>query len=117
VHEIAILFEAAAALQDFLRFGLILPEIGRGGAGLEAGQLFVGTGRFKDSSANRWRVCRGPRTGASSHRLWACQTLYWDQPRNHEGTKDNLQISCFRVSWQIADPSHLLLYLKFTTVS
>jgi hypothetical protein len=35
--EIAILFEPAAALQDLLRFGLIFPEIGRGGARLEAG--------------------------------------------------------------------------------
>jgi hypothetical protein len=36
-HQLAILLEAAAALQDFLRFGLIFPEIGRGGALLEAG--------------------------------------------------------------------------------
>jgi hypothetical protein len=32
-----VLLEATAALQDLLRFGLILPEIGRGGARLEAG--------------------------------------------------------------------------------
>ena len=36
-HEVVILFETAAALQDFLRFGLILPEVGRGGARREAG--------------------------------------------------------------------------------
>jgi len=35
-HQLAILFETAAALQDFLRFGLVLPEIGGGGAGFEA---------------------------------------------------------------------------------
>jgi hypothetical protein len=32
-----LLLEAPAALQDLLRFGLILPEIWCGGAGLEAG--------------------------------------------------------------------------------
>jgi hypothetical protein len=36
-HQILILFEPAAALQDFLRFGLVLPEVWRGGARLEAG--------------------------------------------------------------------------------
>jgi hypothetical protein len=56
-HQIAILLEPAAALQDLLRFGLVLPEIGRGGARLEAGQLFVGAGDFKDSSADLKRAC------------------------------------------------------------
>jgi hypothetical protein len=56
-HEIAILLHAAAALQRLLRFGLILPELGCGGAGLEAGQLFVESGGFKDSSADRQRAC------------------------------------------------------------
>jgi hypothetical protein len=55
--ELAILFEPAAALQDFLRFGLVFPEIGRGGARLEAGQLFVGLGGFKDNSAGRRLAC------------------------------------------------------------
>ena len=55
--EIAILFEAAAALLRFLRFRLIFPEIGRGGAGFEAGQLFVWSSGFKDSSADRQRAC------------------------------------------------------------
>jgi hypothetical protein len=32
-----LLLEAPAALQDLLRFSLIFPEIGRGGARLEAG--------------------------------------------------------------------------------
>jgi len=55
--EIAILLEAAAALLDSLRFSLIFPEIGRGGAGFEAGQLFVRSSGFKDSSADRRRAC------------------------------------------------------------
>ena len=45
--EIAILLEPPAALQHLLRFGLIFPEIGRGGARLEAGQLFVGRAASK----------------------------------------------------------------------
>ena len=36
-HQIVVLLEAPAALQDLLRFGLIFPEIRRGGARLEAG--------------------------------------------------------------------------------
>ena len=56
-HQIAILFEAAAALQDSLRFGLVFPEIGRSGARLEAGQLVFGAGGFKDSSGDRQRAC------------------------------------------------------------
>jgi len=55
--EVAILLEAAASLLDFLRFSLILPELGRGGAGFEAGQLFVWASGFKDSSADPRRAC------------------------------------------------------------
>jgi hypothetical protein len=33
--EVTLLLEAAAALQDLLRFGLIFPEIGSGGARFE----------------------------------------------------------------------------------
>jgi hypothetical protein len=57
VHQIPIQLETAAALQNFLRFGLVFPEIGRGGAGFEAVQLFFRAGGFKDSSADRRRVC------------------------------------------------------------
>jgi hypothetical protein len=56
-HQIAILFEPAAALQDLLRFGLVFPEVGRGGARLEAVQFFVGAGDLKDSSADPQRAC------------------------------------------------------------
>ena len=66
--QIAVLLEAAAALQHFLRFGLILPEVGRGGARLEAGQLFVGPRGFKDSSADRRRAWRDPRSGEAGLR-------------------------------------------------
>jgi hypothetical protein len=36
-NQLELLLEPAPALQHFLGFGLILPEIGRGGARLEAG--------------------------------------------------------------------------------
>jgi len=55
--QVAVLFQAAAALQYFLGFGLVLPEIGRGGARFEAGQFFLRAGRFKDSSGDRPRAC------------------------------------------------------------
>jgi len=51
-NQIAILLEPSTALQDFLGFGLVFPEIGRGGARLEAVQLVVRAGDFKDSSAD-----------------------------------------------------------------
>ena len=55
--QFAVLFQPAAALQDFLRFGLVFPEIRGGGERFETRQLFVGAGRFKDSSADPQRVC------------------------------------------------------------
>jgi len=51
-HEVAILFEPPAALQDALGFGLVFPEIRRGGARLETCQLFVESSTLKDSSAD-----------------------------------------------------------------
>jgi hypothetical protein len=66
--QIAVLLEAASSLQDFLGVDLIFPEIGRGGARLEAGQLLLRASGFKDSSANRSRVCSGLRSGASGLR-------------------------------------------------
>jgi len=38
--EVAVLLEPAAALEDSLCFGLVFPEIRRGRARLESGQLF-----------------------------------------------------------------------------
>jgi hypothetical protein len=43
-RKLAILLEAAAALENFLGFGLVLPEIGGGGSRFEAGQFIVGAG-------------------------------------------------------------------------
>jgi len=57
LRELAVLFEAAAALQYALRFGLVLPEIRRGGARFEAGQFVRGVRGFKDSSADPQRAC------------------------------------------------------------
>jgi hypothetical protein len=54
-HQVAVLLEPFAALQHLLCFGLVFPEIGRRGFVFEAGQFFVGPGRFKDSSADRPR--------------------------------------------------------------
>jgi hypothetical protein len=56
-RELAILLEPAAALEHLLCFGLVFPEIGGGGARLEAGQFFVGASRLKDSSGDPQRVC------------------------------------------------------------
>ena len=56
-NQLAILLETTAALHHALRGSLVLPEIGRGGFGFEAGQLFVGAGGFKDSSADPQRAC------------------------------------------------------------
>ncbi len=56
-HQLAVLLQAAAALQYFLRFELVFPEVRRGGAGFEAGQFVSGVGGFKDNSANRSPVC------------------------------------------------------------
>jgi hypothetical protein len=55
--QLEILLEPPAALQDLLRLGLIFPEIGRGGARLQAVQFVRGTGGFKDSSADPQRAC------------------------------------------------------------
>ena len=75
-HQIAILFEAAALLHDALRLGLVLPEIGCGGAGFEAGQLFVGACGLKDNSEDLWRAGSGLRNGASTPRRWAWLILH-----------------------------------------
>jgi hypothetical protein len=56
-HEIAILLDPAAPLQDLLRFGLVLPEIRSGGTRLEARQFLVRPSGLKDGSADRWRAC------------------------------------------------------------
>ena len=56
LHQIAILLESPAALQRLLRFGLVLPEIGRGRARFQTIQLFFRVVGFKDSSGDRQHV-------------------------------------------------------------
>jgi hypothetical protein len=56
-EQIAILLEPSATLQDLLRLGLILPEVGCGGARFEARQLLVGSSGFKDSSGGLRHAC------------------------------------------------------------
>jgi hypothetical protein len=60
--------DAAAALEDFLRLDLVVPEIGRRCAGLYLGKLVARTCGFKDSSGDRQRALRDPDTGVISHR-------------------------------------------------
>jgi hypothetical protein len=55
-HQIPILLEPPPALQRLLRFGLVLPEIGRGRARFQTIQLLFGVVGFKDSSGDRQRV-------------------------------------------------------------
>jgi hypothetical protein len=55
--QFAILFQAAATLQYTLRFGLVLPEVWRGGARLETIQFVGWVSGFKDSSTDRQHVC------------------------------------------------------------
>jgi hypothetical protein len=52
-HEIALLLDAAPALQGLLGFDLVFPEIGGCGSRLDAGEFFVGSGCLKDSYADR----------------------------------------------------------------
>jgi hypothetical protein len=64
-REVDVLLEAAAPLQDLLRFGLVLPEVGGRDLVLEPGQLLGGTCGLKDNSAGRRRASRGPGNGGS----------------------------------------------------
>jgi hypothetical protein len=67
--QVPILLEAAAALQQLLRPGLVLPEIRIGNAQLYPGELVGGTRGVKDSSADRPRAWRGPDTGGAARRV------------------------------------------------
>jgi len=49
--------DAAPALEDLLRFGLVAPEIGRTYVLFDIGQLLVEASGFKDASAIRRRAC------------------------------------------------------------
>jgi hypothetical protein len=75
VDQIAILFEALAALQQLLRLRRVLPEIRGRGARFQAGQLVLRTGGFKDSSASPRRGPSGPHSGASDRQRSASGRL------------------------------------------
>jgi len=49
LDQIAFFFEPPAALEHLLRFGLVFPEIGRGGALFELRQLLGRVRGFKDN--------------------------------------------------------------------
>jgi hypothetical protein len=51
--------QAAAALLQLLRFGVVLPEVGIEGFLVDTLELYAMAGRVKDSSADRRRVSPG----------------------------------------------------------
>jgi hypothetical protein len=51
--ELPVFFETAAALEDLLRVGLVVPEVGGGRQCFYLGKLGVETGDVKDSSGDR----------------------------------------------------------------
>jgi hypothetical protein len=55
IRKLAILFEPATALKQFLGVCLVLPEIWSGNAFFYAGEFVGGLGRVKDGSADRRR--------------------------------------------------------------
>jgi hypothetical protein len=61
VAEIAILFQAAPALEQLLRRFLVLPEVGFAYARFDAFEFFCRAGGVKDSSAGPSRGARGLR--------------------------------------------------------
>jgi hypothetical protein len=66
--QLDLLFDAAPALQDFLRLDLIVPEARRRSAGLYLCELITRASGFKDNSGDRRRASQGPDTGGSNHR-------------------------------------------------
>ena len=68
VTQLDVFLEPAAALQDLLRVGLVLPEVGSGDALFYLGEFDRGAGGVKDSSAGRRRGAPGPRTCEADRR-------------------------------------------------
>jgi hypothetical protein len=58
--ERQLVFDAAPALQQLLRLGLVLPEVRLGDAGFDAIEFGAGAGGVKDSSAGRRCVSPDP---------------------------------------------------------
>jgi hypothetical protein len=59
-NQLDFFFDAAAALEDFLRFGLVTPEIRGRCPGFYLRELFCGAGGLKDNSGDLRRASRGP---------------------------------------------------------
>jgi hypothetical protein len=55
-NQLDFFLDTAAALKNFLRLDLVVPEVGRGGAGFYLCELVLWAGGLKDSSAGRRRV-------------------------------------------------------------
>jgi hypothetical protein len=60
VDQLDLVFQTAPALEQTLRFRLILPDIGLERARLEPGKLLLRLGPLKDSSGDRRPVSAGP---------------------------------------------------------
>jgi hypothetical protein len=69
VAQIAVVFQSSSPLEEFLRGGLVLPEVGIADALLYAGELVCGARGVKDSSADRTRAWRDPDTGGAVRRV------------------------------------------------
>jgi hypothetical protein len=59
-NQLDFFFDAAAALEDFLRFGLITPEVRGRCAGFYLRELFCRASGLKDNSGDPLRASRGP---------------------------------------------------------
>jgi hypothetical protein len=59
-NQLDFFFDAAAALEDFLRFGLVIPEVWGRGPGFYLRELFCWAGGLKDNSGDPRRASRGP---------------------------------------------------------
>jgi hypothetical protein len=55
-NQLDFFFDPAAALENLLRLDLVVPEVGRGGAGFYLCEFVSWAGGLKDSSAGRRRV-------------------------------------------------------------
>jgi hypothetical protein len=66
VAELLVVLEAAPALQELLRGGLVLPEVRVGDAFFYLREFVGGTGGVKDDSADRMRGGPNPDTGGAA---------------------------------------------------
>jgi hypothetical protein len=59
-NQLDFFFDAAAALEDLLRFGLVIPEVRGRCAGFYLGELVRRASCLKDNSGDRPRASRDP---------------------------------------------------------